>query len=337
MGKILSFGELLLRICPDTEGNWLKENALPFYVGGAELNVATALAIWGLPSAYLTALPENMLSEQILQYLQDKKVDTSAVVFQGNRIGTYYLPKGKDLKNAGVIYDRNYSAYSELQPGTIDWDAVFEGVSWFHFSAICPAINQNVADVCEEALKAASAKNIFISLDLNYRAKLWKYGKKPIEIMPHLAQYCDLIMGNVWAANQMLGTEVDENIHEIGTKENYLNHAIKTSEAIINANPKCKYVANTFRFGDPGIEYYTTLFSDGKLEVSQAYKAEKIVDKVGSGDCFMAGLIYGLYKKQPVKEALEFATAAAYGKLFIESDATTMTVDEVKRTIKNEQ
>ncbi len=337
MSKILSFGELLLRICPDTEGNWLKENSLPFYVGGAELNVATALAIWDLPSAYLTALPENMLSEQILQYLQAKKVDTSAVVFQGNRIGTYYLPKGKDLKNAGVIYDRNYSAFAELQPKTIDWDAVFEDVSWFHFSAICPAINQNVADVCEEALKVASEKNIFISLDLNYRAKLWKYGKQPIEIMPNLAKYCDLIMGNIWAANQMLGTDVDENIHEISTKENYLNHAVKTSEAIIKSCPKCKYVANTFRFGDPGIEYYSTVFTDGKLEVSQEYTTEKIVDKVGSGDCFMAGLIYGLYKKLPVKEALEFATAAAYGKLFIESDATTMSVEEVKKMIKNEQ
>lgn len=337
MGKILSFGELLLRICPDTEGNWLKENALPFYVGGAELNVATALAIWELPSAYLTALPENMLSEQIVNYLQEKRVDTSAIIYQGNRIGTYYLPKGKDLKNAGVIYDRAYSSYAELQPGTINWDTVFEGVSWFHFSAICPAISQNVADVCEEALKVASEKNIFISLDLNYRAKLWKYGKQPIEIMPNLAQYGDLIMGNVWAANQMLGTDVDENIHEIGTKENYLNHAVKTSEAIIKAYPKCKYVANTFRFGDPGIEYYTTIYTDGKLEVSKEYKAEKIVDKVGSGDCFMAGLIYGLYRKIPVKEALEFATAAAYGKLFIESDATNMSAEAVRNMIKNEQ
>lgn len=334
MGKILSFGELLLRICPDTEGNWLKENSLPFYVGGAELNVATALALWDLPSAYLTALPENMLSAQIVQYLQNKRVDTSALIYQGNRIGTYYLPKGKDLKNAGVIYDRAYSSYAELQPKTIEWNDVFEDVSWFHFSAICPAISQNVADVCEEALKIASQKNIFISLDLNYRAKLWKYGKQPIEIMPNLAQYCDFIMGNIWAANKMLGTDVDENIHEIGTKENYLNHAVKTSEAIIKAYPKCKHVANTFRFGDPGIEYYTTLFTDGKLEVSKEYKAEKIVDKVGSGDCFMAGLIYGLYKKTPVKEALEFATAAAYGKLFIEGDATTMSVEEVERTIK---
>ncbi len=337
MGKILSFGELLLRICPDTDGNWLKQNNLPFYVGGAELNVATALALWGLPSAYLTALPENMLSDHLINYLRDKKIDTSQVVFQGNRIGTYYLPKGKDLKNAGVIYDRNYSSFAELQPKTIDWDTVFNDVSWFHFSAICPAINQNIADVCEEALKVAAEKNIFISLDLNYRAKLWKYGKNPIDIMPNLAKHCDLIMGNIWAANQMLGTDVDENIHDIGTKENYLNHAVKTSEAIIKAYPKCKYVANTFRFGEPGIEYYTTVFTDGKLEVSQEYTSAHIVDKVGSGDCFMAGLIYGLYKKIPVKEALEFATAAAYGKLFIESDATTMSVEAIKKTIKNER
>ena len=337
MGKILSFGELLLRICPDTEGNWLRENSLPFYIGGAELNVATALALWGLPSAYLTALPENMLSEQIIQYLQEKKIDTSAVVFQGNRIGTYYLPKGKDLKNAGVIYDRNYSSFAEIQPKTIDWDAVFAGVSWFHFSAICPAINQNVAEVCEEALKAASEKNIFISLDLNYRAKLWKYGKNPIEIMPELAQYCNLIMGNIWAANQMLGTDLDENLLQSETKENYLEHSKKTSEAIIKAYPKCKYVANTFRFVDPGIEYYSTVFTDGKLEVSTEYKAEKIVDKVGSGDCFMSGLIYGLYKKISVKEALGFATAAAYGKLFIESDATNMTVEAVEKIRKNGQ
>lgn len=336
MGKILSFGELLLRICPDTDGNWLKENNLPFYVGGAELNVATALALWDLPSAYFTALPENMLSDQLVHYLRLKHIDTSNILFQGNRIGTYYLPKGKDLKNAGVIYDRNYSSFAEIRPKTVDWNAVFSDVSWFHFSAICPAVNQNVADVCLEALKAASAKNIFISLDLNYRAKLWKYGKNPIEIMPNLAQYCDLIMGNVWAANQMLGTDLDKNVQEIGTKEDYLKHAQKTSEAIIKNYPKCKYVANTFRFGEPGIEYYTTLFTNGKLEVSQEYSAAKIVDKVGSGDCFMAGLIYGLYKKMPIKEALEFATAAAYGKLFIESDATTMSVEEVIKTIKNE-
>ncbi len=174
-------------------------------------------------------------------------------------------------------------------------------------------------------------------MDLNYRAKLWKYGKQPIDIMPNLAQYCDLIMGNIWAANQMLGIELDQHLLETESKQNYLEHAVKTSEAIIKVYPTCKYVANTFRFGDPGIEYYTTVFTGGKLEVSNEYKAEKIVDKVGSGDCFMAGLIYGLYKKLPVKEVLEFATAAAYGKLFIESDATNMTVEAVEKIRRNEQ
>ncbi|MFB9862840.1 PfkB family carbohydrate kinase [Rufibacter immobilis] len=336
MGKVLSFGELLLRICPDGEGEWLGQNKLPFYVGGAELNVATALALWGVPSAYLTALPENFLSEQLLEYLQERQIDISPVVMQGERIGLYYLPKGKDLKNAGVIYDRKGSAYADLTPGTIDWDAVFEGVSWFHFSAICPALNQSVADVCAEALQAAADRNIFVSLDLNYRAKLWKYGKEPLDIMPTLAFSCDLIMGNVWAANKMLGMPLQEDLVQDIDKDNLLQHATLTSEAILKEFPRCKMVANTFRFdhGPQGIRYFTTLYAQGELHVSQEYVVDTILDKVGSGDCFMAGLIYGLYHQRAPQETLEFATAAAFKKLFIESDATTSTVAEIEETIK---
>jgi 2-dehydro-3-deoxygluconokinase len=335
-GKVLSFGELLLRICPDGDGQWLDENKLPFYVGGAELNVATALALWGVPSAYLTALPENFISEQLMGYMQERKIDTSPVVMQGDRIGLYYLPKGKDLKNAGVIYDRAGSAYADLTPSTINWNAVFEGVSWFHFSAICPAINQNVADVCAEALQAASERNIFISLDLNYRAKLWKYGKDPVEVMPALAQSCDLIMGNVWAANKMLGMPLQEELVADIEKEKLLQHATLTSEAILQEFPKCKIVANTFRFdhGAKGIRYFTTLYTQGELQVSQEYVVDQIVDKVGSGDCFMAGLIYGFFHQNSPKTTLEFATAAAFKKLFIESDATTTTVAEIEETIR---
>ncbi|RNI28292.1 sugar kinase [Rufibacter immobilis] len=336
MGKVLSFGELLLRICPDGEGEWLGQNKLPFYVGGAELNVATALALWGVPSAYLTALPENFLSEQLLEYLQELQIDISPVVIQGERIGLYYLPKGKDLKNAGVIYDRKGSAYADLTPGSIDWDAVFEGVSWFHFSAICPALNQSVADVCAEALQAAADRNIFVSLDLNYRAKLWKYGKEPLDIMPTLALSCDLIMGNVWAANKMLGMPLQEDLVQDIDKDNLLQHATLTSEAILKEFPRCKMVANTFRFdhGPQGIRYFTTLYAQGELHVSQEYVVDTILDKVGSGDCFMAGLIYGLYHQRAPQETLEFATAAAFKKLFIESDATTSTVAEIEETIK---
>lgn len=334
MSKVLSFGELLLRICPDTDGQWLQDNQLPFYVGGAEANVATALAQWGVPSAYLTALPRNFISEQLVGYLQSRGIETDRIVYQGERIGLYFLPKGKDLKNAGVIYDRAASAYASLKPGTIDWDKALAGVSWLHFSAICPAISQDIADVCAEGLQAASQKNITISLDLNYRAKLWQYGKQPVEIMPALAQHCDLIMGNIWAAHNMLGTGLDEQAIAGLDKQNLLEQALRTSEEITRQFPKCEVVANTFRFDyKQGIRYFTTLYTNGELQQSQEYLVDQILDKVGSGDCFMAGLIYGFYHNQAPAETLAFATAAAVNKLFILSDATTSTVADIEKTL----
>lgn len=330
MGKVLNFGELLLRISPDVDGAWLKENHLPFYVGGAEANVAAALALWGVPSAYLSAVPDNFLSKQVVDYLNQLNIDTSAMQYLGERIGLYYLPNGKDLKNAGVIYDRNYSSFSTLKSGMIDWDAVFEGITWFHFSAICPALNADVAAVCEEALKAASARNIRISLDLNFRSKLWKYGKDPIEVMPLLAPYCDLIMGNIWAAENMLGIPVPAGLVETDLKEKYLEQAKITSQAIIKTFPKCTAVANTFRFDyKTGVKYYSTLFTEHELFVSTEYRAEKITGKIGSGDCYMAGLIYGFYHQLPPAEILGFATSAAFSKLFTHTDFNTTGREEI--------
>jgi len=334
-GKILSFGELLLRITPDAGGAWLSDNQLPVYVGGAELNVATALALWDLPSSYFTALPDNGLSAQIIKHLTDKKIDTSPVFYGDGRLGLYFLTSGQDLKHDALIYDRAGSAFANLKPGVIDWDKALQGVSWFHFSAICPAISQNVADVCLEVLQAASKKQITISLDLNYRSKLWKYGKNPVEVMPQLAKYCDLIMGNVWAAETMLGIPVEPNIHESGQKSIYLKEALNTSEHIMLQYPRCKAVANTFRFdASSEINYYTTLFTTGDFYSSQEYQSDKVVDKVGSGDCFMAGIIYGFYNQNSPAEILEFATAAAFAQLFIKSDATDKTVDDIKTAIK---
>ena len=336
--KVLSFGEILLRICPDMDGQWLKENKLPFYVGGAELNVATALALWNVPSAYLSAVPDNSVTREIIDHLNAKNVDTSPMVFHGERLGLYYLPKGKDLKNAGVIYDRANSAYADLKVGQIDWEKVFDGVTWFHFSAICPAINQSIADVCLEALKVASKKNIVISLDLNYRAKLWKYGKEPIDILPQLAKYCTLIMGNVWAANKMLGTALHEDLKQAEgyAKDTLLAQATATSQEILNLFPACKAVANTFRFDHgKGIRYYTAIYNENQLTVSEEYVSDEILDKVGSGDCFMAGLIYGFYNHLPVKQTLNFATAAAYDKLYIPSDATISSVADIEKRIIN--
>jgi 2-dehydro-3-deoxygluconokinase len=331
--KVLSFGELLLRICPDVEGNWLEANSLPFYVGGAEANVATALALWGIPSAYLTALPDNMLARQLVGYLEEKGIDVSRVLYRGERLGLYYLPQGKDLKNAGVIYDRAHSSFSALQPGAIDWDRVLEDVGWLHFSAISPALNRGVAAVCEEGLRAASGKGITISVDLNYREKLWQYGVAPTAVMPGLVEHCDLVMGNLWAAEKMLGIPVDTGLTKRGRKEDFLEHARRSSEQIVGRFPRVRQVAKTFRFdqGEKGVRYYTTFFTGGELYCSREYYSDAIVDKVGSGDCYMAGLIRGLYQRQPMADIVEFATAAAFFKLFIPSDATDQPAGAVEK------
>jgi len=333
-GKILCFGELLLRIIPDAEGAWLENNQLPFYVGGAELNAATALALWGLPSKYVTALPQNGLTGQITASLQNKHIDTSDIFFGDGRLGLYFLTKGRDLKHDALVYDRANSAFAGLKPGVVDWDKVLDGVSWFHFSAICPAINQDVADVCQEALEAADKKGIIISVDMNYRSKLWKYGKSPLEVMPGLIRYCDLVMGNVWANELMLGIDLIPNIHESGQKSIYLKEALNSSERIMERYPKCKAVANTFRFdSSDDINYYTSLYLNGQFFNSKEYCTNGVIDKVGSGDCFMAGLIYGFYDNLDPQETLEFATAAAFEKLFVNGDATNRTVEEIKKSI----
>lgn len=335
-GTVLSFGEMMLRLSPDESGNWLRQNLFPFYIAGAELNVATALALWKVPSKYITALPDNNLSRQIVSFLELQKIDMSPVLYQPGRLGLYYLTKGRDLKNDALIYDRANSAFSKLKPGMIDWDKQFEGVTWFHFSAICPAINQNIADVCHEALVAASQRDITISVDLNYRSKLWQYGKNPQEVMPQLVKYCDVIMGNIWAADMMLDIPVTPDIHESGQKSIYLKEALKTSEEITGQYPQCKIVANTFRFDEQSkINYYATLYSGGKFYSSNEYATTKIISKVGSGDCFMAGLIYGFYNYFDPKQSLEFAAIAAFEKLFIESDTINITAEKLLLKLNN--
>ena len=336
MSNILCFGEILLRLSPVLQGEWLQQNNMPAFIGGAELNVAAALAKWNMPVMYCSAMPQNFLSEEIITYLRQKEIDTSAFHFGGSRIGTYYLPQGADLKHAGVIYDRVHSSFADLRPGMIDWSKTLENVAWFHFSAISPALSDDAADVCEEALKAASAKKIIISVDLNYRAKLWQFGKKPVEVMPLLAKYCDVIMGNVWSANTLLGIPVDENIHSDTSKDAYLSHSLKTSQEIQKRFPKCSSVANTFRFDyqEQGIRYFSALYQNGTQLSSPEFFAETITDKVGSGDCFMAGLIYGLHQNHPQQQVINFATSAAFGKLFEKGDSTSQDVIMIEQKLQ---
>ena len=333
MEKVLSFGDILLRLSPDTDGKWIDEHAMPVYIGGAELNVANALSKWNVPVAYCSAAPDNYLTSSVLKKLQANGIDTSRMITSGDRIGIYYLAQGTDLKNAGVIYDRAHSSTSQLQPGQVNWDEIFEGISWFHFSAISPAITENLALVCAEALETAKRKKIKISVDLNYRAKLWKWGKQPVDVMPGLVRYCDMVMGNIWAIENMLGIKIDKNFTT--DKESCLQQSQKSSQAVMEAYPLCTQVANTFRFDDGnGIRYYSSLYTKAGLTVSKEYQAENIIDKVGSGDCFMAGLIYGNLNNLGDQQTLEFATAAAVDKMFVKGDATTSGVDTIKKRIK---
>lgn len=337
MTKVLCFGELLLRLSPQLNGEWINQASMPVFIGGAELNVAQALAKWDVPVAYCTALPDHYLSREIISFIEGKGIDASKIQFSGSRIGTYYLPQGADLKSAGVIYDRAYSSFWELKAGQIDWDAVLQDVAWLNFSAISPALNESVAAVCLEAAKAAAERGITVSLDLNYRAKLWRYGKKPVEIMPQLAEQCDVIMGNIWAAHTMLGTALDENIQVDESRDRYLHHAKQTSLEVMEGFPKCKVVANTFRLDGKGgsLNYYTSLFTENEQFNSKEYNCQTVVDKAGSGDCYMAGIIYGLFNKKAPQETVEFATAAAFGKLQEKGDGTNQSTETIYQNMKS--
>lgn len=330
MQKVFCFGELLLRLSPATSGQWIEEAAMPVYIGGAELNVAQALAHWNIPVKYSTALPGHHLSKEIVENLRSKNIDVSAIHFAGNRIGTYYLTQGADLKNASVIYDRAHSSFSELKPGVIDWDKALEGCRWFHFSAISPALNENVAAVCQEGLEAATAKGLTISVDLNYRSKLWQYGKSPTEVMPGLVKYCHVIMGNIWAAEALLGIKAPISESAGKAKEELATAAGQSISQLQQQYPAASTFAYTFRLE---AEYWALLQKAEDKNVSKSFCINQVVDKAGSGDCFMAGLIYGLSNQLPMQQVVDFAAAAASGKLSERGDATKQTVEQVKSRI----
>lgn len=329
---VCTFGELLLRLSPLLNQTWIEKKSMPVFIGGAELNVASALANWGLPVRYITKLPDHYLSKEIVSHIRNLLIDTSLIQWGGNRIGTYYLPQGADLKNAGVIYDRTYSAFWELKPGNIDWNIILDGCTWFHWSAISPGLNRQVAKVCDEAIDVARKKGIVVSVDLNYRSKLWQYGVLPHEVMIPLVQKCDVVMGNLWAAESLLN--IQSPIIESGgiSKQQLIDSSDIGMNILLNTFPSVKQVAYTFRLES---EYFALLKDRSSTAVSKTFKLKDVTDKVGSGDCFMGALIYGIIKGLSASDVIDFAASAAVGKMSEQGDATKQTVDMIKNRIKN--
>jgi 2-dehydro-3-deoxygluconokinase len=329
-GKVVAYGEILFRITPYPE-----KFSAEFSLGGAELNVATALAAWGTDIAYVSRMPENVLSKNIEGILKGLRIDTSRMLWGGERIGIYYMAAGGDMQSQSVVYDRKYSAFSQIEPGSINWDKYLEGATWLHWTAITPALSANAATICHELLAAARKKHITISTDLNYRRLLWKYGQSPVEVMPALAQYCDVIMGNIWSATDMLGIKWHEAELVRGEKNSCMAMAMQVSKQIMRRFAQCKQVAFTFRFteADGDLNYFATLYNQRGLFDSVNFRKETVVDSVGSGDSFMAGLIYGMLKDMPDKELINFAAAAAVSKLSIKGDANTTPVNKIKELL----
>jgi 2-dehydro-3-deoxygluconokinase len=302
--------------------------------GGGEANVAVSLANFGVPVDYVTRLPKNDLGEACIQFLRQYGVGVDKIVRGLDRLGIYFLEMGAVQRGSKVIYDRAGSAIATIERGMIDWKGVFADAHWFHWTGITPAISAGTADVCLEAVQVAKEMGLTISCDLNYRAKLWKWGKTAGEVMPELVRYCDVAIGNEEDADKVFGIRAPEADVIAGKVEAEKYQYV--SEELARRLPNLKTIAITLR-GSISASHNTwagVLWDQGKFYVAPIYDITDIVDRVGGGDAFMAGLIYGLLTYgDNCQAALDFAVAASCLKHSIVGDFNMVTVSEVEKMI----
>ena len=337
MEKVITFGEIMLRLATPGNLRFSQSNALNATFGGGEANVAVSLANYGVPVDFVTRLPQNDIAHACIMDLKRYGVGVNNILTGGNRMGIYFLETGAVSRGSKVIYDRAHSAIAEIKPGMVDWDKVLDGAQWFHWTGITPAISQGAADVCLEGIKKANEKGITVSCDLNYRKNLWKYGKKVGEVMPDLVAGTDVVLGNEEDAAMALGIHPEGVDVTSGHVEAAAYESV--SRQIMEAYPRCKMVITTLRSSiNANHNNWAGVLWDGKtLYESPQYQITHIVDRVGGGDSFMGGLIYGLLTyKDDHQKALNFAVAASCLKHTIYGDFNLATVEEVEKLMSGD-
>ena len=338
MAKIVTFGEIMLRLATPDHLRFGQSQSLVATFGGGEANVAVSLANYGEEVDFVTRLPKNDIAAACVKELRGYGVGTQSIVYGGERMGIYFLETGAVARPSKVIYDRAHSSISTIEPGMIDWAAVLEGADWFHFTGITPAISASAAEVCLEACRMANKMGVTVSCDLNYRKNLWKYGKTAAEVMPALVECCDIILGNEEDAEKVFGIK-PEGFDAAATEGEVDQAAFKSvCQQLMQRFPRAKRVIITLR-GSINADHNTwggVLYDGEKLYTSRRYDITHIVDRVGGGDSFMGGLIYGLRHYDELQQALEFAVAASALKHTIYGDFNLVSVGEVETLMRGD-
>ena len=335
MAKVITFGEIMLRLKSPGYERFFQSPVVEATFGGGEANVAVSLANYGMDAAFVTVLPKNDIADACIRELRGFGVDTSKIVRGDGRLGIYYLETGAVQRPSKVVYDRAGSAIAEAKAGAIDWKKVFEGATWFHLTGITPAISQGAADLSLEAVKAAKELGVHVSCDLNYRKNLWKYGKKADEVMTELVKYVDTVIANEEDFQKSLGLSAESSS---AAEEGQIDVELykKIASTAMAKYPNIKRVAITLRESRSANhnDWSACLYNGKDFFLSRKYSITDIVDRVGGGDSFGGGLIYGLNNYDSEKDALEFAVAASCLKHTIPGDYNRVSVAEVESLMK---
>ena len=337
--KVVTFGEIMLRLATPDYLRFNQSNQLTATFGGGEANVAVSLANYGIEASFVSRLPQNDIARACVMDLRKYGVDTSSIVYGGERLGIYFLETGAVARASKVVYDRAHSSIADIKPGMINWKEVLKDAGWFHWTGITPALSQGAADACLEAIRTANEMGVTVSCDLNYRKNLWKYGKTASEVMPQLIEGCDVLLGNEEDAEKVFGIKPEG--FDASQTEGEVDAAEFESvcRQLQTRFPRAKKVIITLR-GSINANHNTwsgVLYDGKELFTAPTYNITHIVDRVGGGDSFMGGLIYGLISyPEDSRKALHFAVAASCLKHTIYGDFNQVTVEEVENLMKGD-